>query len=111
LTCNSGFNLGDLVEEQGSVARQLEAALAPAIGAGECAALVAEQLAFYQRLWDSGAVNRDVWSLGARGEFVNRTSGQFLSGPALARDNDRGGARRDLLDERHHAAHRERLSD
>src|SRR2546423_1853450 len=51
--------LADLVEEQRAAARALERAGAPAIGAGERALLVAEELALDQRRRQRCAVDRE----------------------------------------------------
>ena len=52
-------HLGDLVEEERAAVGQLEAAQPPLGGAGEGAALVAEQLALDERLGDGRAVEGD----------------------------------------------------
>ena len=52
-------HLADLVEEDGALVRLLQLADLVAIGAGEAALHVAEELAFEQCLGDAGAVERD----------------------------------------------------
>ena len=50
--------LADFVEEQGAAPHCLERAFAQLAGARECAALVAEQLAFHQAFGQCGAIER-----------------------------------------------------
>ena len=60
--------LADFVEEEGAVAGGADQAELVAVGAGEGAAAVAEQLAFEQVAGDGGAVERDERLLPARSE-------------------------------------------
>ena len=58
-------HLADFVEEDGAVVGHLELAGLVAVGAGEAALHVAEQLRLEQRLGDAGAIDRHE-RLGAR---------------------------------------------
>ena len=80
--------LADLVEEERAVAGGANEAGVVAVGAGEGAAAVAEQLAFEQVARDGGAVEGDEGFLGAVGEVVDRAGEDFLAGAALAGDED-----------------------
>ena len=64
--------LADLVEEERAAVGQLEAPGLLAVGAGEGAALVAEQLALEQRLGQRRAVERDEGAVGARAGVMDR---------------------------------------
>ena len=66
--------------------------------AGECAALVAEQLGLQQVLRDRAAVDGDERLLGARSEVVQRLRQRLLAGAALAQQQHRHVGRRELLD-------------
>ena len=85
--------VADLVEEDGAAVGLLEAADAPGLGAGEGAALVAEQLALQQRLGNGGAVDGDERLVGAVAVLVEGAGDEFLAGAGLAADQhrDRGG--------------------
>ena len=79
-------HVADLVEEEGAAVALLELADAAAVGAGEGALLVAEQLALQQVLGDGGAVQRQERRLGAGAVLVDGTGDQFLARAALAGD-------------------------
>ncbi len=91
-------HLPDLVEEEGAAVSQLEFADPLGHGAGEGAALVAEELALQQVLGDGGAVDGDEELLGARAVLVDGAGDELLAGAALAGDEDGGVGRRDLPD-------------
>ncbi len=81
--------LGDLVEEQRSLAHQREVAVLAAIGAGERAALVAEQLRLHQRLGDRAAVEIQQRLVGVRPLRVDRGDHQLLARAGRTDDQDR----------------------
>ena len=60
------------------------------VGAGERAALMAEQFAFQQGLGKGRAVHRDHLPGGALAAAMDRAGDQFLAGAGLAGDQDRG---------------------
>ena len=92
------LHFGDLVEEERSPVRQLEAAQAPLRGARKRPFFVAEDLALEQRLRNRRAVDAHVRVRRARAQFVDRLRDELLAGPRLARDeHGRRGGRR-LLD-------------
>src|SRR5207245_9663665 len=62
---------------------------AAAVGAGEGALLVAEQLALQQLFWDRGAVEGQKWCLGPRAVLIHGAGHQFFARPALSRDEHR----------------------
>ncbi len=86
-------HLGDLVEKQRSARRALEIALMLAHGAGEGAALVAEELGLDQVRRDRAAVDGDDGSAGSRAVRVQELRGELLAGPRLA-DQHHGRLRR-----------------
>ena len=57
--CSAERHVADLVEEERAAVRGLELADAPLVGAGERAALVAEELALEELVRDRRAVERD----------------------------------------------------
>ena len=65
--CMPSGDLADLVEEERAAVGLLEEAAPRPIGAGERAALVAEELALEQRLGERGAVHAPRTARGARG--------------------------------------------
>ncbi len=91
-------HLADLVEEQRAPVGLLEAAFAAALGAGERALLVAEELGFHQRLGDRRTVEADERALAARAVDVQRTGDDLLACPGLAADQHGGLRRRHLGD-------------
>jgi hypothetical protein len=97
LTWISFGDLADLVEEEGAAVGELEAAGAARDGAGEGAALVAEELAFDQAGRDRGAVDLDEGLAAARGAEVEGAGDELLAGAALGGDEDGGGAGGDLV--------------
>ena len=90
--------VADLVEEQRAAVALLELADAAAVGAGEGALLVAEQLALQQRLGDGGAVQRQERRLRPRPVVVDGAGDELLAGAALAGDQDRDVLRGDAAD-------------
>src|SRR5690606_14975540 len=95
-------DLADLVEEQRAAIGELEPPVLARHRAGEAALLVAEQLALEQRLGERGAVQLDERTGDARRALVERVRDELLAGPALAGDQDRRTARRDLVDDLEH---------
>ena len=90
-------------------------------GAGERTALVAEQLAFKQRLDHRRTIHRHESPIGAGAERVQRVRDQLLAGPRFTRDQQRAHVRREAPDRveqllhgraaSDHAAEGERLGD
>ena len=78
--------VANLVEKQRAAVGLLEAADAPGVGAGERAALVAEELALEQRLGDRGAVDRDERLVGALAVLVEGAGDQLLAGARSRRE-------------------------
>src|SRR5262249_28988153 len=93
LGLSRAVHLGDLAEEQVAAVGELETAGPSLGGAGESAALVAEQLALDQRLGDRRAVDRDERAVPTIGEIVDRARDQLLTRAALAVDENGRGAR------------------
>src|SRR5262249_56152608 len=81
-----------------------------ALGAGEAAALVAEELARDQRLGDRAAVHRDERLAAPRAVLVDRLGEELLAGAALPLQEDAGVGRRDARDLLEERAHRGRLA-
>ena len=83
--------LADLVEEDGALVGDLEeTGLALAVGPGEGAALVAEQLALGKVLGDRAAVDADEVLPGAGGALVDVRRDALLADAGLALDEDDG---------------------
>src|SRR5262249_53334119 len=76
-----------------------------AVGAGEGAAAVAEELAFDEVAGDGGAVEGDEGLVGAGGVGMNGAGDDFLAGAALAGDEDVDGRAGDALGEGPDSAH------
>ena len=91
-------DLADLVEQQGAPAGLLESPLPLAVGAGEGASLVAEELAFQQVFRERGAVDLDQAAGPGGVAEMDGLGHQLLAGPRLAGDQDRAGRRGDPLD-------------
>src|ERR1700722_18345460 len=83
----------------------LETSGATPYGPGKSTLFVAEELAFNQRLRQRCAIHGDEGARCTRAQLMDRTGNQFLAGPALAGDQDGGGAGRNLLDERKNLPH------
>src|SRR3981081_181608 len=81
---------GDFVEHDGAVAAELEAAEFAFDGAGERAALVAEQFAFDKLWWKTGAINFEERCVAAGPKFVNEPREMIFAGAAFAGDEQRG---------------------
>ena len=81
-------HLADFVEEDGAHVGRLELARLVAVGAGEAALHVAEQLGLEERFGQAGAVDRREDVAGARAARVDRARDDFLADAALARDQD-----------------------
>jgi len=97
--------LADLVEEERAAARRADDAGTVAVGAGERAAPVAEQLALQHLAGDGGAVEGDERSVGAIGVVVDGSRDDFLAGPAFSGNEDADVGRRDPFGESHDARH------
>src|SRR5262249_58829279 len=95
-----GGELTELVEEQRARVRLLEEAVAPLVGAGEGAALVAEEGGLGEAAADRAAVHRDERAAGARRRLVHQAREELLAGAALADEQNRrvaaGAAAREL---------------
>src|SRR2546425_9167456 len=83
------WQVGNLVEEQGTAVSQLEVALPASIRARERALLVAEQLGLDQRLGNRTAVERDEGILSAIAHLMDGAGHQLLTGARLALDEHR----------------------
>ena len=112
LGLQAGHHLADLVEEhRAAVGRFQQSPLLP-IRAGERAALVAEQLAFQQRLRQRRAGDVHERLRGAIAGVVNDLRREILAGSALAgQQHRRRRAGGDLLQQRAHADHDVALAD
>ena len=87
-------HLADLVEEQRALVGLLEEARLVAIGVGEAAFDVAEELRLEQRIGQAGAVQGAERLRTARAAVVDQLRGDFLADTAFAGDEDLGvGAR------------------
>ena len=95
----------DLVEEQRSVARQLEPSWLPVVRAGEGALFVAEDLGLEERVRQRGAVDRLQLRLRAPAQLVDHACDDFLARPGRPEDQHRDvglGGRADPLEDDQH---------
>jgi hypothetical protein len=90
--------LAELVEQESSLRRQLEAACPPAARSGEGAPLVAEELALDQAGRERGAVDVNEGTGAARGALVDDPGDQPLARSGLAGEQHRRAHRRNRLD-------------
>src|SRR5690606_33416357 len=93
-------------QEQRALVRALERSHVLAVGPGERALLVPEQLAGDQRRRESAAVDGHERAGGAPTLLVERARDQLLPGTALAHQEDGRVARRRLAGPRHQPTHR-----
>src|SRR5437868_5540378 len=91
--------IADLVEKQRAVGRQLELAELLPVGAGEGAALVAEQRALGELARNRREVHRDERRVAIAGLAMDQAREQFLAGAALAENQHRRRELGYLLDE------------
>jgi len=103
--------VGHLVEEQGAAVGRLEEAVPVAVGAGERALAVAEELALHQVFRDGAAIDGHERSGRPGAQLVDQARRQFLAAARFAGDVDRGLAARDALDHTAHRGHRRRIAD
>ncbi len=99
-------HLADLVEEKSPAAGGLEVAGPLAIGAGERALLVTEQLTLDQRLGQRRAVQAQERPRPAGAEPVNALGDDFLSGPCFPGDEHGGLRHGDATSDREELDHR-----
>src|SRR5262249_60569137 len=95
----------DLVEQDRAAVRGLEAPLAPRVGAGEGALLVAEELALDELAVDRRAVHRDEGPPAAGAALVQRLRDELLAGAALAAHEHREVGLGNLLERCEDALH------
>ena len=87
-------HLADFVEKQRAAMRELELAALVAVGAGEAALDVAEELRLEERFGDAGAVHRHERRQPAAGVAMDVARDHVLAHAALAGDQDLGRALR-----------------
>ena len=104
-------HVADLVKEQRAALGLLETAAAHVLGAGEGAALVAEQFGLQQLLRDRRGVDGDERPTRSRAVAVQRARHQFLAGARLAGDHHRRVGLRQAADRAEHLLHRRRLAE
>ena len=96
-------HLADFVEEDRAAVGDLQQARPVAVGVGEAALDVAEQLGLEQRVGQAGAVDGDQRLAGPGAAAVDQPGGDFLADAALAGDEHLGvgaAGRRDVAVER-----------
>ncbi len=98
-------HLADFIEQQRSCVGKFEAADPAFRRAGECAALVAENLALHQGFRNRGTVDSHEGPAGPRRELVNRAGHNFFARPGLACDEYGRRARRSHFHDAHHFLH------
>jgi len=87
--------LGNLVQEQRAAVGDFEQSPLVRDGAGKCALLIAEQLAFQEGLGEGAAVDGDELEVLPRARLVDRPGDHLLAGAALAGEQDRAVGGRD----------------
>src|SRR5687767_8351508 len=97
--------LANLVEKDSAAVGDLEPALLERMRAGERAPLVAEELAFEERLGQRRAVDGDEWTARPMAVLVNGARGQFLSRTGLPADQHRAVGGGELPDAAIDGAH------
>jgi len=103
--------VADLVEEQRAAVGRGDDAQARAVGAGESALLVAEQLGVDQVVGQAAAVDRVQRELAARARAMDVMRHQLLAGAALAVDEHRLVELGDIARLGEDGAHRGRFGD
>ena len=101
-----GRHVSNLVEEQRAAVGLLETAEAPGLGAGECAAFVAEQLGFQQLAGNRRGVECDERRRCPRTMTMQRPRDEFLAGARLAGDQHRQVRSGEPADRAKHLLHR-----
>src|SRR5260370_39924895 len=76
--------VADFVEEEGAAVGEFEAANFLTDGAGEGAALVAEELGFEQTARNGGAINFNEGAIAARTEIMDGAGEELLAGGGFA---------------------------
>ncbi len=104
-------DVGQFVKEDCAAVSQGEQAGARLRRAGECAAHMAEQLAFDEVRIEAADVNGQERPIAARAEAMNGTGDEFLAGAALAGDQHARLARRHQGDALEHRLHRRTAAD
>src|SRR4030095_5800829 len=91
-------DLAYLIKKQSTSVSQLKSALFARICAGESSLFVSKQLRLEQRVWKRCATHLDQGLQSSWRRRMDCIRNDFLARSALARDKNRGGARRNLLD-------------
>jgi hypothetical protein len=104
------WHLGDLVEQQCAAVGRLQQSPVRFDGAGEGALLVAEQLAFEERLGDGAAVYRHERLVAAHAVVVYRSGDHLFAGAAAAGDEYAGVGAGNFPDEGEDFLHRRSLA-
>ena len=99
------IDFADFIEKNRSAVGDFEAAFAILSCIRECAANVAEHLAFEQRRRNPAEVHFDEGARAAAAVGVNRFRDQLLARAAFAHDQNRGLGGRDAADQFEHAQH------
>src|SRR5690606_4402104 len=82
--------IADLVEKEGAPVRELDLARHPAVGPGECPALVAEELALDELEREGRAIYRHERPSLPRGVDVDGSGEEPFAGPRFAAEQHRG---------------------
>src|SRR5713226_2246476 len=99
LALRCGRERGHLIENDGAVAAELEAAEFALDGPGKCAAFVAEEFAFDELGRKTGAIDFQERRVAARTEFMNQAREVVFTAAAFTGDQERGGSDRDFRGE------------
>src|SRR5205809_60198 len=104
-------HVADFVEEDRAAIGFFHAAQLGFDRAGECALLVAEELAFEEGLGNRRAIDANITRIATVTERVQRAGDELLAGAAFAKDQDRGMRLRNRLDQLLEFAHARRFAD
>ena len=109
---NAEINFADFIQQKRAAIREFKAAFAEFVSAGESAFLVTEEFRFEQVGGKSSAIQTDHGASRAGALRVDHLGDVFFSSPALAGNQDGGGAAgRNLLDAFAHVAEQRAVSD
>src|ERR1700722_178771 len=108
---NIRVNFADFIQEERAACRLFESADASLGCSSECSAFMTEKLTFDQLRCERRAVKRDKTRLVAIAKIMDRVRNQFLTGPALADEENGGSARGNLANGVEDFMHRPGFTD
>jgi hypothetical protein len=103
--------VADFIEEESAAIGEFKAADFLTDGAGEGAALVAEEFGFEKTAGNGGAIDFDESAIAARAEIVDGAGEEFLAGARFAEEEDGGASGSGELDLGESSLERRTLTD